>query len=211
MIKYIAIKCVFFTIICFSAATANTQEQKNILVFGDSLVAGYGLAPELSFPAQLEARLRESTHEITVYNAGVSGDTTSGGLSRLEWVLCSYENLDLVILLFGGNDALRGIQPQITRSNMDKMAAILKEKNIPTLVAGMMAPPNLGQVYGDNFNSIFPEVAKKYHAALYPFYLDGVAGMLKLNQNDRIHPNDAGVKYIVGRISPMVLELVKGK
>lgn len=217
MINYIAIKRLIFTILAVIVSlyvtlmAAHAQETKKILIVGDSLVAGYGLAPEQSFPAQLEAKLKESDHSISVFNAGVSGDTSSGGMSRLEWVLSSHEGLDLVILLFGGNDALRGIQPEITRNNMDKMASILKDKNIPTLVAGMMAPPNLGQVYGDNFNRIYPEVALKYDATLYPFYLDGVAGMLDLNQNDRIHPNDAGVKYIVGRISPLVLELVKGK
>lgn len=183
-------------------------ETKNILVFGDSLVAGLGLDPELSFPAQLEAKLKQTNPSIKVFNAGVSGDTSSAGMSRLEWVLSSYEDLDLVIVLFGGNDALRGIHPDLTRRNMDKIAAILKQKNLPTLIAGMMAPPNLGQVYGDNFNSIFAEVAEKYETGLYPFYLDGVAGVIELNQNDRIHPNDDGVKYIVERISPVVYELV---
>ncbi len=188
---------------------ANVSENEvNILIVGDSLVAGYGLAPELSFPAQLEEKLKELNPNITVHNAGVSGDTSSGGMSRLEWVISSYPDLDLVVLLFGGNDALRGIHPDLTRRNMDKMTELLKNKNIPTLIAGMVAPPNLGQVYGNNFNSIYPEVAKKHGAALYPFYLDGVAGEIELNQNDRIHPNADGVAYIVERISPMIYELV---
>ncbi|MBL4601904.1 MAG: arylesterase, partial [Emcibacteraceae bacterium] len=139
---------------------------------------------------------------------GVSGDTSSAGMARLEWVLSSYDDLDLVIVLFGGNDALRGLHPDMTRRNMDKMIGILKEKNIPTLIAGMVAPPNMGQVYGNNFNSIYSEVAKKYETALYPFYLDGVAGILELNQNDRIHPNEDGVKHIVERLTPIVYEIV---
>lgn len=191
-----------------NTAITTTTNAKNILVFGDSLVAGYGLAPEHSFPAQLEAKLKESNSEIIVHNAGVSGDTSSGGMARLEWVLSSYNDLDLVIVLFGGNDALRGLHPDMTRRNMDKMASILQRKNLKTLIAGMVAPPNLGQVYGDNFNSVYTEVATKYDAALYPFYLDGVAGNLELNQPDRIHPNEDGVKYIVERISPVINDLV---
>lgn len=186
----------------------STDNGINILIVGDSLVAGYGLAPEFSFPAQLEDKLQELDPNITVHNAGVSGDTSSGGMSRLEWVISSHQDLDLVILLFGGNDALRGIHYDLTRRNMDKMTELLKSKNIPTLIAGMVAPPNMGQVYGDNFNSIYPEVAEKHDAALYPFYLDGVAGVLELNQNDRIHPNQEGVAYIVERIYPMIYDLV---
>lgn len=189
-------------------ATTTAVNTKSILVFGDSLVAGYGLAPEHAFPAQLEAKLKAMNSDIIVHNAGVSGDTSSGGMARLEWVLSSYSDLDLVIVLFGGNDALRGLHPDMTRRNMNKMAEILKRKNLTTLVAGMVAPPNLGQVYGDNFNSIYAETATKHEAALYPFYLDGVAGNLELNQPDRIHPNEIGVKYIVDRISPMIHDLV---
>lgn len=187
---------------------AAAGNETNILIVGDSLVAGYGLAPEFSFPAQLEASLKERNPNVTVHNAGVSGDTSSGGMSRLEWVLSSYQDLDLVVLLFGGNDALRGIHYDLTRRNMDKMVELLKNKNIPTLVAGMMAPPNMGQVYGENFNSIYPQVAEKHGAALFPFYLDGVAGVLELNQSDRIHPNQEGVAYIVERISPVIYDLV---
>ncbi len=188
--------------------SAATTSEKHILIVGDSLVAGLGLAPELSFPSQLEAKLQELNPNITVHNAGVSGDTSTGGASRLEWVLASHEELDLVVVLFGGNDALRGIHHELTRRSMDKMVELLKTKNIKTLVAGMVAPPNMGQVYGDNFNSIYPDVAKKYDAALYPFFLDGVAGVLELNQNDRIHPNQEGVAYIVERIYPMIYDLV---
>lgn len=191
-------------------AVENTG-QKNILVIGDSLVAGYGLDPEFAFPHQLGLKLQQANPDIKVFNAGVSGDTSSGGMARLEWVLSSYSDLDLVIVLFGGNDALRGIHPDLTRRNMDKMVTILKRNNMPTMIAGMVAPPNLGKVYGDNFNSIFPDVATKHDVALYPFYLDGVGGVLELNQNDRIHPNEDGVKYIVERIAPQILDLVSIK
>ena len=188
-----------------------TSNKTNILIFGDSLVAGLGLDPELAFPAQLETKLKERDPNITVHNAGVSGDTSSGGMSRLDWVLSDYDDLDLVVVLFGGNDALRGIHHGLTRRNMDKMIELLKSKNIPTLVAGMVAPPNMGEVYGDNFNSIYPEVAEKHGAHLYPFFLDGVAGVLELNQPDRIHPNKEGVAYIVDRISPMIYDIVNGQ
>lgn len=191
-----------------ATTTPPASDTKNILIFGDSLVAGYGLAPEHAFPALLEAKLKEMNSNITVHNAGVSGDTSSGGMARLEWVLSSYSDLDLVIVLFGGNDALRGLHPDMTRRNMGKMAEILKNRNLKTLVAGMVAPPNLGDVYGNNFNSIYTEIAAEYDTALYPFYLDGVAGNLELNQPDRIHPNEKGVRYIVDRITPMVQDLV---
>ena len=212
--KHTAIKRLVFTIITVfgslyvSLIPLHAQEMKNILAFGDSLTAGYGLGPGEGFTDQLERTLNEQGLNVKVANAGVSGDTTSGGLSRLEWVLVSASDLDLVILALGGNDALRGIQPEITRKNMDKMVSILKEKNIPTLIAGMMAPPNLGPQYGDKFNTIYSDMAKKYDVAIYPFFLDGVAGFLELNQNDRIHPNPKGVKIITEKMSPSIIEIL---
>lgn len=212
--KHTAIKRLVFTIITVfgslyvSLIPLHAQEMKNILAFGDSLTAGYGLGPGEGFTDQLERTLNEQGLNVKVANAGVSGDTTSGGLSRLEWVLASASDVDLVILALGGNDALRGIQPEITRQNMDKMVSILKEKNIPTLIAGMMAPPNLGPQYGDKFNTIYSDMAKKYDVAIYPFFLDGVAGFLELNQNDRIHPNPKGVKIITEKMSPSIIEIL---
>ena len=212
--KHSAIKRLVFTIITVfgslyvSLIPLHAQEMKNILAFGDSLTAGYGLGPGEGFTDQLERTLNEKGLNVKVANAGVSGDTTSGGLSRLEWVLASASDVDLVILALGGNDALRGIQPEITRQNMDKMVSILKEKNIPTLIAGMMAPPNLGPQYGDKFNTIYSDMAKKYDVAIYPFFLDGVAGFLELNQNDRIHPNPKGVKIITEKMSPSIIEIL---
>lgn len=212
--KHTAIKRLVFTIITVfgslyvSLIPLHAQEMKNILAFGDSLTAGYGLGPGEGFTDQLERTLNEQGLNVKVANAGVSGDTTSGGLSRLEWVLASASDVDLVILALGGNDALRGIRPEITRQNMDKMVSILKEKNIPTLIAGMMAPPNLGPQYGDKFNTIYSDMAKKYDVAIYPFFLDGVAGFLELNQNDRIHPNPKGVKIITEKMSPSIIEIL---
>lgn len=213
--NHIAIKRLIFTIIFVFGSLyvaihpLHAQEMKNILAFGDSLTAGYGLGPGDGFTDQLERTLNEQGIKVKVANAGVSGDTTSGGLSRLEWVLASTPDVDLVILALGGNDALRGIQPEITRQNMDKMVNILKEKNIPTLIAGMMAPPNLGPQYGEKFNSIYSDMAKKYDVALYPFFLDGVAGFIELNQNDRIHPNPQGVKIITQKMAPSIIEVLK--
>ena len=195
-------------IVCFWSSIVNSAENKTILAFGDSLTAGYGLTNEDSFTVQLENKLNSKGLATTVINAGVSGDTTSGGFSRLEWVLSSYDNIDLVILTLGGNDALRAINPEVTRSNMDKMLEILTSKNIPTLIGGMMAPPNLGQIYGEDFNSIYSDVADKYDVPLYPFFLDGVAGILEFNQADTIHPNKKGVDIITERLAPVIINLV---
>ena len=213
--KHIAIKRIIFTFIMVVSSLyamtqlSHAQDKKIILAFGDSLTAGYGLAPGEGFTDQLEDTLNAIGTNVIVINAGVSGDTSSGGLSRLEWVLANLAQVDLVILALGGNDALRGIQPEFTRSNIDKMASILKDKEISTLIAGMMAPPNLGQVYAQDFNSIFPDTAEKYDADLYPFFLDGVAGFIELNQNDRIHPNPRGVKIITAKMASSIIEALK--
>ena len=208
--KLNAIKCLIIAMIgIFSCFSVNAAENKTILAFGDSLTAGYGLAPGEGFTVQLEKKLNEKGLTSKVINAGVSGDTTSGGSARLDWVLSSYNDIDLVILTLGGNDALRGINPKVTRSNMDKMLKVLTDKKIPTLIGGMMAPPNLGQIYGNDFNSIFADMAEKHNVALYPFFLDGVAGIQDLNQRDRIHPNPDGVDIITEKMSPVIINLLK--
>ncbi len=138
-------------------------------------------------------------------NAGVSGDTTTGGRSRLAWTIDGQpKKPDLVILELGANDALRGISPSLTRENLDWMLAQLKQRGIPVLFVGMMAPPNMGQEYETEFNAIYPDLAKKYGVAFYPFFLDGVAANPRLNQHDGMHPNPKGVKIIVGKIAPYV-------
>lgn len=217
IIKHIAFKRLIFTIITLfgslyvATTVSHAQEMKKILAFGDSLTAGYGLGPGEGFTDQLERTINDLGTNVEVANAGVSGDTSSGGLSRLEWVLASTPDVDLVILALGANDALRGIQPEITRKNIDEMVRVLKSKNIPVMIAGMMAPPNLGPVYGEKFNTIYPDTAEKYSVPLYPFFLDGVAGIMELNQNDRIHPNIEGVKLITSKMAPKVIQTLNGE
>lgn len=178
---------------------------KLILAFGDSLTKGQGLPAAQSVPARLEAALNASGTKVTIHNAGVSGDSTTAGRARLNWVLASLQRKpDLVILELGANDALRGKDPKIARDNLDAMMSELSKRNIPVLIAGMKAPPNMGKDYAVAFNRIFPDLAKRYKAPLYPFYLEGVAGNPKLNQADGMHPTEAGVIIIVQKIMPMV-------
>ncbi len=182
-------------------------EPLRLLAMGDSLTAGYGLANEDSFPNQLEQVLRGHGHQVVVINAGVSGDTTSGGLARLDWALA--DDPHAVILALGANDGLRAIDPGLTRANLEQMLERLREQGLPVLLAGMLAPPNLGREYGERFNAIFPELAERYDALLYPFFLDGVAADASLNLDDGIHPNAAGVAVMVERMLPLVETLLE--
>jgi acyl-CoA thioesterase I len=179
-----------------------------ILDFGDSLTAGYGLAPEQAFPARLEAALRREGIEARVVNGGVSGDTTAGGLARLEWALA--EKPDLVILALGANDALRGIDPATVRGNLDKMIRKVEAVRAKVLLVGMLAPPNWGEEYKTAFDRIFPELAKIHDVPLYPFFLEGVAMKPEFNQPDGLHPNERGVAVLVERLAPVVARLVGG-
>lgn len=191
----------------WAAASGSASGQVRILALGDSLTAGYGLTDlKDSFPQQLEAALKAKGYNVAVIQGGVSGDTTTGGRSRLDWVLG--EKPDAVIVALGGNDALRAVDPAVTLQSMDAIVKRIKKDNLPVLVAGMMAPPNLGKDYGDRFNAVFPKVAKDNDALLYPFFLDGVAGILTLNQPDRIHPTPDGVKVMVKGILPSVEKLI---
>jgi acyl-CoA thioesterase-1 len=165
-------------------------------------MAGYNLAPGEGFTDQLQAALRAKGHDVTVANAGVSGDTTSSGLARLDWSVP--DGTDLVILELGANDMLRGIDPAEVSKNLDAMLARLKARRIPVLLAGMAAAPNLGHAYGEAFGTIYPKLAGKYGATLYPFFLDGVAGNASLELDDRMHPNAAGVKRMVDGMLPTV-------
>jgi len=178
-----------------------------ILDFGDSLTAGYGLAPEQAFPARLEAALRQQGLEARVVNGGVSGDTTAGGLERLDWALA--EQPDLVILALGSNDALRGIDPAAVRDNLDKMIRKIEASGARVLLLGMLAPPNWGEEYMSAFDRIFPELARVHAVPLYPFFLEGVAMNPELNQPDGLHPNERGVAVLVDRIAPVVAGLVR--
>ena len=184
--------------------------EKLVLAFGDSLMAGYGLAPNQSFPAQLQARLRAGGMAVRVHNAGVSGDTSAAGKGRLNWVLASLKaKPDLVILELGANDMLRGQKPDQTRANLDAMLAELRRRRIPVLLAGMRASPNLGKVFQTQFDAIYPALAKKYGVPLYPFFMNGVAANRSLLIGDQMHPNDKGVAMIVRGIAPQVVAALK--
>lgn len=197
-----------FVFVGANSAMANTNlcEGKKLVVFGDSLVAGYGLEPGAAFPEQLDKKLDAKGINIEVINAGVSGDTSSGGLARLDWSLG--EDVSAVILELGANDALRGVSPDVTEKNLDAMISKFKEKDIEVLLAGMMAPPNMGPAYGEAFNSIYARLAQKHDVQLYPFFLDGVVADPKLNQPDGIHPTREGISVIVEKIMPSALKLI---
>lgn len=177
-----------------------------IVALGDSLTAGYQLAAQDAFPSRLQAALRARGHAVEVQNAGVSGDTSTGGLERLEWAVG--DDADAVILELGANDALRGIDPAITRRNLETIITRLKERGIVVLLTGMLAPPNMGPDYAAAFNPIFPELASKHGLIFDAFFLDGVAAVPALNLGDGMHPNPRGVGVIVERILPKVEELI---
>ncbi len=177
-----------------------------VVAFGDSLTAGYLLQPNESFPAQLQMALEAKGHKVQIVNAGVSGDTTAGGLDRLAWTLQPIP--DAVILELGANDALRGTDPAKTRANLDQILTTLSASNIPVLLAGMKAPGNWGDAYVKAFDAIYPELAAKHGAALYPFFLEGVALNPKLVLADGMHPTAEGVAEIVKRILPNVEALI---
>jgi acyl-CoA thioesterase-1 len=179
-----------------------------ILALGTSLTQGYGLPPGTEIPAMLQAELKKKGIDATVINAGVSGDTSAGGLSRLDWSLADHPNAAMIEL--GSNDALRGIDPASTEKNLAAILTKLKAQHIPVLLLGMRAPKNFGPEYEAKFNAIYPRLAEKFKGdvLLYPFVLDGVALNPKLNQKDGIHPNPAGVKIIVARILPYVERLI---
>jgi len=192
----------FFT----SPAPARTTE---ILAFGDSLTAGLGLPASEAFPARLQARLRGEGIDVRVVNAGVSGDTTTDGLARLDWALA--DRPDLVILALGANDALRGIDPAIVRANLDAMIDKITATGAKMLLLGMLAPSNWGPQYEGEFDRIYPELAKAHDVPLYPFFLDGVAMDPALNQADGLHPNERGVAILVDHIAPLIAKMVGGQ
>jgi acyl-CoA thioesterase-1 len=177
-----------------------------IVALGDSLVAGLGLRAADAFPARLQQALAARGLDVEIVNAGISGDTAADGLARLDWSVP--EDTDAVILELGGNDALRGIDPAVTRKALDAILRRLKERRLPVLLCGMLAPRNMGTAYAQAFDGIFPGLAADYNVAFYPFFLDGVAADLSLNQRDGLHPSAAGVNVIVKRILPKLEELI---
>lgn len=189
--------------------TPAAAEQARLLVLGDSLTAGYGLPQDKAFPVLLEQALRKRGIDVKVLNAGVSGDTTAGGLARIDWALADKPTHAIVEL--GANDALRGVDPATTRTNLDRLVARLTGADVKTLLAGMYAPPNWGKAYEVAFRELYPSLARKHGVMLYPFFLDGVAADETLNQPDGIHPNARGVSVIVDRILPYVVRLLDDK
>lgn len=187
-------------------APSRAAEPVKIVALGDSLTAGFGLPGAEAFPAKLQAALNAKGIAATVANAGVSGDTASGGLERLDWSVPA--DAGAVIVELGANDALRGLDPKLTEKALDAILTKLAARHLPVLLAGMKAPPNMGADYAKAFDAIYPALAAKHAVIFYPFFLDGVAADAKLNQGDGMHPNAAGVDIIVARILPSVEALI---
>ena len=200
---------VLIFIILFLVSAPAFVGAETIFVLGDSLTAGLGVKSSEAWPSLLEKRLKAAGYDVQLVNAGVSGDTTAGGRSRLKWSLEGGGGLpDVAIVALGGNDALRGFETLTTRSNLDAILTELKTLKIRILLAGMWAPPNLGEEYGIEFAAIYTDLAAKHKVPLYPFILDGVAAVRSLNQADGIHPNALGHTIIARRIEPYVIKLL---
>lgn len=208
-VNALVLAAVLLTTPALAAEGAGDTGPFRILVLGDSLSAGYGLVLEDSFPAQLERALAGQEMTVEVINAGVSGDTTAGGLTRLEWALA--DRPDAVIVELGANDGLRGLDPASTAANLEAILTRLDAAGVGVLLTGMVAPPNLGEEYGAEFRAIYPRLARKFGIDLYPFFLDGVVTIKELNQDDDLHPNARGVAVIVERILPQVKKLIAGR
>jgi acyl-CoA thioesterase-1 len=185
-----------------ASAGAQVTKPIKVVVLGDSLTAGFGLPGPAAFPARLQKSLKSKGIETEMVNAGVSGDTTSGGRDRLDWSVP--QATDAVILELGANDALRGIEPSVTRAALSEILSRLKARGIPVLLCGMVAPPNYGADFAARFNAIYPDLAKAFQVPLYPFFLEGVASDAKLNQADGLHPTAEGIDAIVKNILPTV-------
>ena len=198
--------CNWLLAVFAGAAVAQPAAPVRIVVLGDSLVAGYRMKTSDAFPAQLERALKAKGHSVEVINSGVSGDTTAAGLERIKWAVP--ERTDAVILELGANDALRGLDPARAKANLEKIITTLKGDGAEVLLAGMLAPRNMGEAYASSFDRMYPELAKKHGLILYPFFLDGVALDSSLNMGDGIHPNAKGAAEITKRILPAVEELI---
>jgi acyl-CoA thioesterase-1 len=182
---------------------------KVIVALGDSLTAGYGLPASEALPAQLENRLRAEGFNVRVRNAGVSGDTTAGGRARLDWVLA--ERPQVVLLALGANDGLRAVDPAQTRANLDAILSELRRRKIKVVLAGMLAPPNLGAAYGAAFQAVFADLARRHAVTFYPFLLQGVATVPRLNLGDGIHPNAEGVGVMAAGLAPLFRDLLRAE
>jgi acyl-CoA thioesterase-1 len=189
-------------------AAAKQSTRKTIVAVGDSLTAGLGVDESAAYPAQLQRKLAGDGYYFNVVNAGVSGETSSGTLSRIEWVISTLKP-DIIILETGANDGLRGIDPDIMRKNLDRIVSVIKANNIKVLLCGMKMLPNMGPEYSKAFMGVYPEIAQKHAIPLIPFFLEGVAGDPRFNQPDRLHPTAKGYRRIVERIYPYVLNVIK--
>ena len=200
------VKSILFIVALF--AFQKSDRPTSLLFFGDSLTAGYGLSPEEAFPALIEKELNKKERVARVTNAGLSGETSAGGLARIDWVL--RQPIDIFILELGANDGLRGLPLDQTRKNLQGILDKVKNKNpkAKLVIAGMMVPPNMGQQYSKDFSKIYPDLAKQNKATLIPFLLDGVGGNEKLNQADGIHPNVEGHRIIARNLTAIFLKLI---
>lgn len=190
-------------VLCLAAVAGHAQGGPvKIAVLGDSLAAGYGVKPDQAFPARLQAALQRRARNVTLLNHGVSGDTTAGGVERLDWMLA--DKPDIVLVELGANDALRASDPAGTERNLDAIITKLKAAGVTVWLAGMLAPRNYGPEYAAQFDGLYKRLADKHSVPLYPFFLDGVAQEPALNQPDGIHPNPAGVDVVVDRILPFI-------
>lgn len=194
----------FAVFLSFSSMALAADAPQRIVALGDSLTAGYGLQPGEDFASKLQVALIKEGHSVKIDNAGVSGDTSAGGKSRLNWAISGDPKPDLVIIALGGNDLLRGLDPAVTRENISYILSELKKKDIPALLVGMKSPTNLGPMFQSKFDKVYPDLAKEYDVPLYPFFLEGVAMKQEYNQADGVHPNVAGVDLIVKNILPEV-------
>jgi acyl-CoA thioesterase-1 len=206
--RFKALASTFLAVGLFFFASAKGQAQPiNLVGFGDSLMAGYELPADQAFPVRLEKLLKDKGHDVTITNAGVSGDTTADGLARVDWSIP--DGTRGVILELGANDALRGLSPEESRSNLDAILKRLKERKIPVLLVGIVAPPNMGTDYEAKFNSIYKDLAANYSAPLYPFFLDGVAMQPSLQLKDGMHPNGDGTKMMAEKFLPTAEAFLK--
>lgn len=206
----IAMTCVLMVLSSFEGSLAQTAPGRtlHLVAFGDSLTAGYGLPQDAAFPSVLERALKAKGYDVAIMNAGVSGDTASGGLDRLDWSVP--DGTDGVILELGANDMLRGLDPAIPRRAIESIVERLEARHIPVMLAGMYASRNLGADYVQKFDTLYGDIAKQHGLVLYPFFLDGVAGDSSLNQADGLHPTAKGVEIIAGRILPAVEQFLSG-
>ncbi len=194
-----------------AAAVTPAADTKLVVAFGDSLYAGYGVLPSQSFPSGLQKALDARGISATVLNAGVSGDTSAAGLRRLAFTLDGLPRKpDLAMVNLGGNDMLRGVDPAETRRNLTAICEELARRGIPIVLTGMIAAPNMGRDFAERFNPIYADLAKRYNAALYPFFLDGVVTNPKLMLADRVHPNPEGIEAIIGKVAPLVASKLGG-